>query len=1571
MAERTNNGYRTFKLRYAVAGILAGFLLMGSQSQAASETPLSNLAEGISEITGSGSITNPEKLTDGDKYYLSYDAAGNQNNGQWESYVEDGNSATIGSSSGYIQVDLGASYPIEVINVKMRNYVGQSTFRTGNGDGRMKRLTGTKVSYDQAAVVIGNKADLSDGEVVFYQEGAALPQGVKAPEEKAASAAGLADIGGEWFYMDYSKNCGLDPTEIGTTKTARYVRVYVHSNQASLEFMELGVYGYKKSSEVQKPVEKRRVIDNEHPLMIATAYSDDQLDRNQTTTPGLQGYNTVKGRWNAIPEDLKPYNVLMLHTNNMRQFSPDHIAQAYLQEFYERGLQDGYEVDASIMLMCIGASAVPNGADWYITGCIDYGWLDLMYRKYPNMQGIFCSENGWSGYKAQVATAASNMLTIADRFGGFFVWSELNNVFGYAPGTIKTMLEEHGDAFYTTYKNTEVASHDLQNMSLYQGAWLSDYIGGWGMLSDTWSWDKRFSKLWQGQMSYSGWQRLSGEPEALLGIQMLTTYLNGGCIYTFEFPEVVYGAMDTNSPANEHVISRLFRYFIENPSPSRQELLAETKVMTYGSTSLYPGLSAPETVGFNVLKTGRYGLVPALPTLDNKAGAVAKLAAKVKELNVQMPNVLSPSDAVLTSETTRQKYFQSLYDIQYVGDAFAQKAEDMWFVYNSMVNTNKKQAAVLPVEAHADGRIKTIVAPHTFFRLEEEADGSVAISLNNYRVNKNMWVFDNPQGWNWAGSFAPGQGTLPGKLAVYNYMLTKNVVNAQGTVTLDVLKGNTTLTETLPRLSPDDNEYNYQGDGSVGSTKGENFRTTVFEFTKVTQKPVVRVTAGQQPDTDNQPQYKEPVVTYDAASGKATVSIEHNGWVELSVTNLKYAEDSNAIEIADGVTLEDDYNEVTLTNLASRKTPVLSAAGTSNRLSHATDGTKSEPNYTDPGGNGGGAHWLQVDLGSLAQVEEVKLWRYWSSANREYNDTVILLSPDADFSADKTLVLWNANRNATTAWPKAMDGTGSGTHQLPQGSDSNYVETEAGKTFTVQDSQVHWLDGERQRELPGSRFHARYVRVYMNGSNQGNSNHISELEVWGIEGVIETHNMENLASLGSITLSNPASEGARTDDVTDGTKSLANYTDPGGNTGGPNWIQLDLNGIHKVDEVKMWRYWGDSRQYNDTVILLSTEADFPADKTLVIWNANRDASRNWPKAMDGSAGSHQLPQGSDGNYTEVEAGKAFKVYGSSVKWLDGSATRAVPSQGELFDARYVRVYMNGSSAGNTNHVVELEVNGEQGELVIVDTEPPTVPTALSVSRDKGGNLVLDFHPSSDNYGVDHYEVELTGDAQRSLTLNQTRFVLEGLAAGDYTVTVVAVDTSGNRSDAATYDFNVPEITVEASLPSGHYDTAQSVELTPSEEGGELYYTLDGRRPFDNDGKPTAGAVLYNGAISIERSSILRAAVKKDGQVYSASSWQYVIGEQEAGDFNVPNAPYELQVDSRVANAVILSWSGDEAGVTYHVYVNGVEAWEGSKLQCSIRDLEPLTAYQFYVTAVDAAGNESLRSETVEVITKGR
>ena len=61
--------------------------------------------------------------------------------------------------------------------------------------------------------------------------------------------------------------------------------------------------------------------------------------------------------------------------------------------------------------------------DSNITADMDYGWLDLIYRMYPNMQGVFNTENFWAGIQPPCEGSAK-MLEIADRFGGFFVWSD-------------------------------------------------------------------------------------------------------------------------------------------------------------------------------------------------------------------------------------------------------------------------------------------------------------------------------------------------------------------------------------------------------------------------------------------------------------------------------------------------------------------------------------------------------------------------------------------------------------------------------------------------------------------------------------------------------------------------------------------------------------------------------------------------------------------------------------------------------------------------------------------------------------------------------------------------------------------------------------------------------------------------------------------------------------------------------------------------------------------------------------------------------------------------------------------
>ena len=299
-----------------MALVLTAFGVTGVRADAADAKkapPLVNLAEekDVKVTVGENmDLKNADLLTDGDKYYLQHDATGNKEGNNWENYQEQGTEVTStaeGKNGVWVQVDLGASYPLEVINLKRQVYDGQATIGNGNPSGQGKRLKGTKISYKNTAIVIGNEEDLSDGQIVYYEGNPTLPDGVKQPEN--VSKPYEEAMGGQWFYMDYANKNGLGATELGTTKEARYIRVYTENPKgAAVKFMELGIYGYENEQDVQSQDGPRRVIDNEHPMMIATAYSNDVYEIGQEEGPELQGSNTVDGlSLIHISEPTRPY----------------------------------------------------------------------------------------------------------------------------------------------------------------------------------------------------------------------------------------------------------------------------------------------------------------------------------------------------------------------------------------------------------------------------------------------------------------------------------------------------------------------------------------------------------------------------------------------------------------------------------------------------------------------------------------------------------------------------------------------------------------------------------------------------------------------------------------------------------------------------------------------------------------------------------------------------------------------------------------------------------------------------------------------------------------------------------------------------------------------------------------------------------------------------------------------------------------------------------------------------------------------------------------------------------------
>ena len=95
-------------------------------------------------------------------------------------------------------------------------------------------------------------------------------------------------------------------------------------------------------------------------------------------------------------------------------------------------------------------------------------------------------------------------------------------------------------------------------------------------------------------------------------------------------------------------------------------------------------------------------------------------------------------------------------------------------------------------------------------------------------------------------------------------------------------------------------------------------------------------------------------------------------------------------------------------------------------------------------------------------------------------------------------------------------------------------------------------------------------------------------------------------------------------------------------------MQFDLGDEYDLMKIHMTRYWDGSRKYGPTVIQLSTDENFAADKTTTVYNSDKDNV-------------HKQGAGKDEFYVETAAGKEM--------W---NAENSEP-----VTARYIRVYVNG------------------------------------------------------------------------------------------------------------------------------------------------------------------------------------------------------------------------------------------------------------------------------------------------------
>ncbi len=113
-------------------------------------------------------------------------------------------------------------------------------------------------------------------------------------------------------------------------------------------------------------------------------------------------------------------------------------------------------------------------------------------------------------------------------------------------------------------------------------------------------------------------------------------------------------------------------------------------------------------------------------------------------------------------------------------------------------------------------------------------------------------------------------------------------------------------------------------------------------------------------------------------------------------------------------------------------------------------------------------------------------------------------------------------------------------------------------------------------------------------------------------------------------------------------------------SGGPQWVQIDLQQSAEVSAVWVWHFHSQKRAYNDVVIQISDDAEFKTGVTTIYNNDYDDSSK--------------LGKGSDSPYVESRFGLLVDAKGAK--------------------GRYVRLHSQGNTSNDSNHYIEVEVHGK-------------------------------------------------------------------------------------------------------------------------------------------------------------------------------------------------------------------------------------------------------------------------------------
>nr|WP_242700749.1 carbohydrate-binding protein [Enterococcus sp. DIV0212c] len=142
----------------------------------------------------------------------------------------------------------------------------------------------------------------------------------------------------------------------------------------------------------------------------------------------------------------------------------------------------------------------------------------------------------------------------------------------------------------------------------------------------------------------------------------------------------------------------------------------------------------------------------------------------------------------------------------------------------------------------------------------------------------------------------------------------------------------------------------------------------------------------------------------------------------------------------------------------------------------------------------------------------------------------------------------------------------------------------------------------------------------------------------------------------------------------------------------------------------------------------------------------------------------------------------YEVYRNGSK-IGESKTTAFAATGLIADSSYTFSIIAVDQAGNRSKM-STGVTVRTEKEIVADTQAPSQVTGVKASDITSTSAQLNWNASTDNIGVEKYEVYRNGS--RIGESRTTKFELSGLTANTtYTISIAALDKAGNRSDLST------------------------------------------------------------------------------------------------------------------------------------------------------------------------------------------